>query len=155
MWRLLPLCLLVAACVTTGPKQTASDGGVAGTQPRVIRALELPLRPPTLIVENEPARWTFEDFNVSGWVDEQGLWSIRAEISHGRIRCAIYQVGVQLGKGLPACSNVTWLTHVEHASRVRHCNSATRIHSGGGRFLDKSAVEAANCVRMVVRCEDC
>ena len=154
MWRLLPLCLLVA-CVATDPKKSASSGGAVGTEPRVVRALELPPRPPALIVEGEPSRWTFQDFNVSGWVDEQGLWSIRSEISHGRIRCAVYQVGIQLGKGVPACSNVSWLTHVEFASRVRHCNSATRIHTGGGRFLERAAVEAANCARVLVRCEGC
>jgi hypothetical protein len=154
MWRLLPLCLLVG-CVATDPQQSASGGSVAGAQARVIRALELPLRPPTLIVEGEPSRWTFQDFNVAGWVDELGFWQIRSEISHARFGCAIYEVGVQLGKGLPACSNVSWLTHVEFVSRVRHCNNATRIHSGGGRFLDNSAVEAANCARVLVRCEGC
>jgi len=154
MWRLLPLCLLVA-CVATDPKKSASSGGGSSVQPRVIRALELPLRPPTLIVEGEPSRWTFQDFNVSGWVDEHGLWSIRSEVSHGRIRCATYEVGIQLGQGLPACSNVKWLTNIEYVSRIPHCNSATRIHSGGGRFLDSAAVEAANCARVVVRCEGC
>ena len=154
MWRLLPLCLLVA-CVATDPNKSASVGGGAGAQPLIIRTLELPLRPPTLIVEGEPSRWTFQDFNVSGWVDEQGLWSIRSEVHHARLRCATYEVGIQLGKGLLSCSNVTWLTSVEFASRVRHCNGATRIHTGGGRFMDTAVVEAANCVRVAVRCEGC
>ncbi len=154
MWRLLPLCLL-AACAAINPIKSTSDGSVTGVQPRIIRALQLPLHPPTLIVQGEPSRWTFRDFNVSGWVDENGFWDIRSEISHGSIRCATYEVGVQLGRGRPACSNVDWLTNVEYGSRVQHCNSATRIHSGGGRFFDTSAVEAANCARVVVRCDGC
>jgi len=154
MWRLLPLCLLVA-CVATDPNRSASVEGGTGAQPRIIRTLELPLRPPTLIVEGEPSRWTFQDFNVSGWVDDQGLWSIRSEVSHSRLRCATYEVGVQLGKGLLSCSNVRWLTDIEYVSRVRHCNGATRIHTGGGRFLDAAVVEAADCARVVVRCEGC
>lgn len=154
MWRLLPLCLLVA-CAAIDPDRSTSGGGSAGVQPRIIRALELPLQPPRLIVQGEPSRWTFRDFNVSGWVDEKGFWQIRSEVSHGRIRCAIYDVGVQLGRGRPACNNVDWLTKVEYAPRVRHCNSATRVHSGGGRFFDTLAVEATNCARVVVRCEGC
>ena len=154
MWRLLPVCLLVA-CVATDPQRSTSSGSGASTHSRVIRALELPMQPPTLLIEDEPARWTFQDFNVAGWVDENGFWHTRSEVSHGRLRCATYEVGVQLGKGLPGCSNVRWLSDVEYASRVRHCNSATRIHSGGGRFFDTSIVEAANCVRVLVRCEGC
>lgn len=154
MWRLLPLCLLVA-CATNESHRPASGESGAATQSRIIRALELPLQPPALIIQGEPARWTFSDFNVSGWVDEEGFWNIRSEVSHGRIRCATYEVGVQLGKGLPGCSNVRWLSNVEYASRIRHCNSATRIHSGGGRFFDTSLVQAANCARVVVRCEGC
>ena len=155
MWRLLPLCLLLGACVTTDSTRSTSGGESTSAQPRVIRALELPLQPPALIIQGEPSRWTFHDFNVSGWVDEDGFWNIRSEISHGRLRCATYEVGVQLGKGLPGCSNVRWLSDVEFASRVRHCNSATRIHTGGGRFFDTSLVEAANCMRVLVRCEGC
>jgi hypothetical protein len=154
MWRILPLCLLVA-CAAIDPNRSTSGGGGASAQPHIIRALQLPLQPPTLIVQGEPSKWTFRDFNVSGWVDENGFWDIRSEISHGRIPCATYEVGVQLGRGRPACSNVDWLTNVEYGSRVRHCNSATRIHSGGGRFFDTSAVEAANCARVVVRCDGC
>ena len=153
MWRLLPLCLL-AACVATEPKKSTGPGSAAA-QTRVIRVLELPLQPPRVIVPGDPSRWTFRDFNVSGWLDERGHWNIRSEVSHGRIRCATYEVGVQLGRGLPACSNVNWMSDVQFASRVRHCNSATRIHTGGGTFFDTTAVEEANCVRVVVRCEGC
>ena len=89
------------------------------------------------------------------WLDENGNWHLRSEISHGRIRCASYEVGVQLGKGVPACNNFQWLTRVDWLPRVRHCNSATRIHTGGGNFADIKAVEAASCARVVVRCEGC
>lgn len=154
MWRLLPLCLLVA-CTATDFRKSTLGGGDAPAHTRIIRAMELPLQPPPLLVEGEPVRWSFRDFNISGWVDENGFWNIRSEISHGRIRCASYEVGVQLGKGLPACSNVDWLTGVEYGSRVRHCNSATRVHSDGGRFFDTPAVVAANCARVLVRCEGC
>lgn len=153
MWRLLPLCLLVA-CVATDPKKSTSSSA-AGAQARIVRALELPLQPPRVIVEGEPSRWTFRDFNVSGWLEEDGTWNIRSKVSHGRIRCAIYEVGLQLGRGRPACSNVDWLTAVESATRIRHCNSATRIHTGGGSFFDTAAVAEANCVRIVVRCKGC
>ena len=155
MWRVLPLCLLLVACVATDSTKSTSGGQGAAGQPRVVRAMELPLRPPRLIVPGEPARWTFQDFNVAGWVDENGAWHIRSEVSHGRIRCAVYEVGVQLGKGLPACSNVSWLTPVEYATRERQCNSATRVHNGNGRFFDTGAVAAANCARVLIRCEGC
>ncbi len=154
MWRLLPLCLLVA-CVATEPRKSNPGEGARAAPTRVVRVMDLPLQPPRVIVEGEPVRWTFRDFNVSGWLDENGDWHVRSEVSHGRIRCAAYEVGVQLGKGLPACSNFQRLNGVAWATRVRHCNSATRIHSGGGSFADTKAVEAATCARVVVRCEGC
>lgn len=154
MWRLLPVCLL-AACVVTDPKKSASTDSAPAAQSRVLQVMELPIRLPQLVTEGEPIRRTFQDFNVSGWLDEKGNWSIRSEVSHGRIRCATYETGVQLGKGRSACSNVEWLTPVKFVTRVRHCNSAVRIHTGGGRFHDAEVVETANCARVVVRCEGC
>ena len=154
MWRLLPVCLLVG-CVATDPFKSSSPEGVSMAQARAVRVMDLPLQPPKIVVEGEPVRWTFSDFNVSGWLDENGNWQIHSEVSHGRIRCATYQIGVQLGKGLPACNNFQWLTGVEFAPQVRHCNSATRIHKGGGRYTDMEAVASATCARIVVRCEGC
>lgn len=154
MWRLLPLCLLVG-CVATNPDTSSGDGSSGTTGWRIVRTAEMPLESSGTTVEGQSSKRTFRDSNVSGWLDEKGNWNIRAEISHGRIRCATCEVGIQLGRGLPACSNVDWLTNVEYATRFRHCNSATRIHSGGGLSFLTVAVEAANCARVVVRCEGC
>ena len=46
------------------------------------------------------------------------------------------------------------VTHVpEYGTRERHCNSASRIHSGGGSLpVTRKQVATANCVRVLVRC---
>ncbi|UCC56703.1 MAG: hypothetical protein JSU75_02790 [Gammaproteobacteria bacterium] len=91
---------------------------------------------------------------MQGWLDETGIWQFSMEVHHGRLRCATYETGIRLGKGNPACSNVEWLTGIEPVSRLRHCNSATRIHAGGGE-ISRAASRFAetSCVRVVVRCE--
>ena len=91
---------------------------------------------------------------MQGWLDETGAWHIGTEVHHGRLRCGTYETGIQLGRGKPACSEVEWLTDVEYATRLRHCNSATRLHAGGGVFSDaENRLEEVTCVRIVVRCE--
>ena len=78
----------------------------------------------------------------------------QAEVSHRRLRCGTYETGVQLGSGNPACSDVRWLTEVAFVARQRQCNSATRLHRGGGRFSEAAIrLEQASCLRLVVRCE--
>ena len=103
MWRLLPLSLLVACAVTDPFQPTSSDGPVAA-ESRVLQVVEMPLGLAQPVMEGEPARRPFRDFNVSGWLDENGYWGVHAEVSHGRIRCATYETGVQIGRGRPACS---------------------------------------------------
>lgn len=91
---------------------------------------------------------------MKGWLDKKGAWHISAEVQHGRVRCGTYRTGIQLGKGTPACTDVNWFTGVAYATRLRHCNSATRVHTGGGEFSDvANRVADVTCVRFVVRCE--
>jgi hypothetical protein len=152
MWRLLPLCLLVgcAALEPNGP----SDGNSGAAQTRVVRTSNLPLSTSATTIDGKISHKTFQSSGISGRVDSTGFWELRALVSHGRLRCGVYQVGMQLGSGNRGCSEVRWLTDVEYVTRERHCNSASRIHTGDGRFPDaRERFPVLTCVRVVVRCE--
>jgi hypothetical protein len=152
MWRLLPLCLL-AGCMFTDPKQSAdSTSSVDG--PRILRATELPLSSATPSLDGESSTRSFRGSWASGQVDTTGGWHIRSEVQHGRLRCGVYEVGMQLGRGNRQCTDARWVTGVDYVTRERQCNSATRIHTGGGRFSSTgNRFEEANCVRVVLRCQ--
>ena len=158
MWRLLPVCLLFSSCLlvscaVTDQQQSASDENQPA-QGRVVRQFELPLVSSAQTIIGQPSRSTFQIQGMQGWLDETGTWHIRGEVRHGRLRCANYETGIQLGRGNPGCSTVEWLTDVEYATRMRHCNSAKRLHVGDGRFSGTAnRLEGVSCVRVAVRCE--
>jgi hypothetical protein len=152
MWKLLPVCLLVSCAVND--QQQPAGGGDQPEQFRIVRQVELPVESSAEIINGQSARKTFHRQGVQGWLDETGAWRIEGEVHHGRLRCATYETGIQLGRGNPACADVEWLTGVEYATRVRHCNSASRVHAGGGEFSDMAnRFNEVSCVRVLVRCE--
>lgn len=152
MWKLLPVFFLVS-CAAVEQQESASDDKQA-EQSRIVRQFQSPLDPAPARVDGQPPRRAYQGNGVQGWVDETGAWQIRAEVHHRRLRCGIYETGIQLGRGNPVCSNVEWLTGIEYATRLRHCNSASRVHGGAGRFPDLvDRLEQVTCVRVVVRCE--
>ena len=108
MWRLLPLCLLVA-CAGTDPKESTRNSGTAA-QAQIVRTVELPLAPPSTTIAGQPSNKVFQATGTSGWVDSTGVWQIRSEVSHSRLRCGVYEIGMQLGRGSPRCSAVRWVT---------------------------------------------
>ena len=152
MWKLLPVCLLVS-CAAGDPRPPAG-GGDRSDGARIVRQVELTVASSAAAVPGQASRKTFQKQGVQGWLDETGAWHIEGEVDHGRLRCGTYQMGIQFGRGNPACSAAEWLTGVEYATRLRHCNSATRLHTGGGRFPQAgNRFEEVNCVRVLVRCE--
>jgi hypothetical protein len=151
MWKLLPICLLVSCAAND---QQPASGEDRSSQGRIVRQVELPVGSSAQTTSGQPVKKTFQRQGMSGWLDETGDWHISSEVHHGRLRCATYETGIQLGRGNPACSDVEWLTGVEYATRLRHCNSATRIHAGGGELADgANRFAQTTCVRVVVRCE--
>lgn len=153
MWKLLPVCLLVA-CAANDPHQTASDGNQPA-QDRIVRQTVAPLASGTPAIGSEPSRSTFQRQGMRGWLDVTGAWHLRREVEHGRLRCATYQAGLQLGRGDRSCAGVEWLTEVRYLPALKHCNRATRLHEGNGRFTRSvnGGLETVNCVRVQVRCE--
>jgi hypothetical protein len=152
MWKLLPVCLLVS-CAVNDQQQPAGSGKQSG-QASIVRQVELPVESSAEINNGQSAKKTFHRQGVQGWLDETGAWRIEGEVHHGRLRCASYEMGIQLGRGNPACADVEWLTGVEYATRVRQCNSASRLHAGGGEFSNMATrFDEVSCVRVLVRCE--
>ena len=151
MWRLLPFLLLVS-CAAQAPIDRLGDAA-SPVGSRTVATLDLPLTPVTTAGARQPATKAFQGRDVEGEVGASGAWSIRAAVTHTRLRCATYETGIQLGQGNADCSNVRWLTDLQLGTRQTHCNSATRIHAGGGELpLAKDRFDLSNCVRVVTRC---
>jgi len=151
MWRLLPIILLVS-CAVNETRETATDGQTPGNY-RIVSILDVPLNPPSKPDAEASLAKAFQHGEARGRVEETGTWNITRPVTHNRLRCATYETGIQLGEGNPACSHVRWLTNIEYGTRQTHCNSATRIHTGGGKFADiNSTFGALTCVRVVTRC---
>lgn len=153
MWRSLSLCLplcLVGACVATDPRETTDDE-MPVVSASIVRTTDVPLVGGAVEADGQLSNRTFEFSGTSGWLEATGAWQIRSEVLHGRVRCATYEVGMQVGRGDDGCSDVRWVTDVEYVTRERQCNSAARIHSGRGE-IPVAQFETASCVRVVVRC---
>ena len=152
MWKLLPVFFLVS-CAAVEQQESASDDKQA-EQGRIVRQFQTSLESVQASVDGQPSRRAFQGNGVQGWLDGTGAWNIRAEVHHRRLRCGVYETGIQVGRGNPGCSNVEWLTGIEYGTRLRHCNSASRVHGGGGLFTDlANRLEEMTCARVVVRCE--
>jgi len=153
MWRLLPVFLLVSCAVSD--QQQPANGESEPTQGRIVRQMALPVESSAQAIRGQASKKTFQRQGVQGWLDETGAWHMEADVHHSRLLCGMYETGIQLGKGKAACSDETeWLTGVQYATRLRHCNSASRLHVGGGRFPDAAnRLGEVTCVRVLVRCE--
>lgn len=143
----LAALILIAGCAANDANQDAPSAGGS----RIISQIALPLLPQSPASPAESVNRTFQTRSASGWVKGSGDWSLRTEVSHRALRCATYETGIQLGTGDSACTRVDWLGDPDFATRRTQCNGATLIHSGGGT-LPQSAVEPANCVRVLIRC---
>ncbi|KAA6186698.1 hypothetical protein F2Q65_04840 [Thiohalocapsa marina] len=154
--RLLPLvtvAMMTLGCASTDMSQDASQGETeqAGQTARLVRQFDLPLlasgSAPTTAARN------FQAPGVRGSLTPSGDWTLRVEVTHPRLRCASYEVGLRFGTGNADCSGVNWSTPTAFTSPRPQCNNASQVHTGSGT-LASSAPEIAtlNCARVVVRC---
>lgn len=101
----------------------------------------------------EVERRSFEQFDVEGELSATGVWSIEGVVEHRGLRCATYEMGLQIGRGASACQAVEWYNAVQYGTRERHCNSASLVHKGSGTHeLSRDQLISATCVRVVTRC---
>ena len=141
--------VLSAGCASQGTDPSAA----AGQEPRVMALTDLSLASAAAGGSEEAGARTFGSGPIQGRVDASGTWSLRGEITHRGLRCATYELGLIAGRGDASCTQVDWVTEADFATRLTHCNAATRIHSGGGNLgLRGPGVESINCVRVVIRC---
>lgn len=125
----------------------------AQNYPGAVKKYDLALQSSIQFNKNQPMKKSFQGGEVEGWLQDKGDWYIKGTVKHNRLRCATYQLGVQLGKGSPACINIEWLTDVEYGTLKQHCNSASLEHVGGGELpMLANVLKDATCVRVVVRC---
>ena len=103
--------------------------------------------------QTQALKMSFENNTVEGWVQDTGEWYIKGVVTHSRLLCATYELGIKLGRGDPACLNVQWLTEVAFGTMRRQCNSTPITHVGGGEApAFQSALAQATCVQVVVKC---
>jgi len=137
--------LLLAGCA---PAAQRSSEKPAAT-PQDIRQADRPLMPAT----DGSAAGIFDVGFARGALDSDGDWRVRGEITHSRLRCGRYQLGVRFGAGDASCANVDWRTELLTSPERRQCNSATLVHTGGGTLdLSTDTIASLNCARVVVRC---
>jgi len=137
--------LMQASAVTHAAEKQTYPGAVNKTDIRLIS--ESRFNPKDAVKKN------FDDGNFSGWVSSDSNWIIKGRVPHSRLLCVTYELGVQLGKGAPACLNVKWITAVHYGTRRSQCNSAEMQHTGGGEVPEfKTRLLEATCVRIVTKC---
>lgn len=121
--------------------------------PGAVSKIDLPLVADTQFSQKHSLKKSFQDREVEGWLSEDTNWYIKGTVEHQRLRCATYRLGVQLGKGKPACLNVQWLTNVYYGTLRKQCNSAPVVHVGGGEMPElANLLTQATCVRVVTSC---
>ncbi|MGD8785401.1 MAG: hypothetical protein PVG75_13235 [Thioalkalispiraceae bacterium] len=121
--------------------------------PGVVNKVDLPLVAETQFNQRDELKKSFRTREVEGWLSADTNWFIKGTVSHQRLRCATYNIGIQLGKGNPACLNVEWLTNVEYGTKKKQCNSVSMVHTGGGMMPElANLLTEATCVRVVTRC---
>lgn len=136
------LCILVSTVIQA--EQNAS---------KIVKSIDIRLIEKTHFNKNEPVKKVFKDFEYEGWFNSEGDWNIQGKVTHGRLRCATYELGVQLGKGSPACLNVKWLANTYYGTRKKQCNSVAMNHSGGGEIeMLTSGLKDITCVKVVTKC---
>jgi len=118
-----------------------------------VRKIDLPLVAATQFNQKQPLKKSFEARDLKGWLSADSNWYIEGTVTHQRLRCASYELGIQLGKGSPGCLNIEWLTDVQYGTRKKHCNSATLVHVGGGEMPElRNILKDATCVKIITRC---
>lgn len=136
---------LLVGCTT----QQTPDQNANGAEPRVMRQVVLPL----LSANGQGGARVFSDSSVRGTLASSGDWRVRGEITHPRLRCGTYRMGLQFGRGDGACNAPTWRTQTTLLPARVQCNNATLVHSGEGSVdLAPEALRALDCVRVVVQC---
>ena len=139
------IVLILTSSLVSADEKQSYPGAVNRTDIRLIS--ESQFNP------KDALKKTFQDGNFSGWLSTDANWYIKGRVPHTRLRCATYELGVQLGKGAPACLNVKWISGVHYGTRKSQCNSTTMEHSGGGEVPEfKTKLNDATCVRIITKC---
>jgi hypothetical protein len=137
--------LLLAGCAPA--ERDGSEESSAA--PQTIRQVDRPLLP----AAGDATGRVFDGGFARGTLDDDGSWRLRGEITHSRLRCGRYRLGVRFGSGDASCTKVDWRTQLLTTPERRQCNAATLIHTGGGTLdLRADARRALNCARVVLRC---
>ena len=108
---------------------------------------------PAFTTDLRSARIDFDSFEFRGFLLGDGSWQVSSPVTHQRLVCATYEVGIRFGVGNPGCNDVRWLSEPMFIGSRRQCNAATVIHAGGEttpRLGDQ--LPGITCVERVVRC---
>ena len=118
-----------------------------------IRATTAPAKKPGFVLPTEKKSLEFEFGDIKAVIKEDGFAAVEGPIKHNRLRCATYQIGLQLGQGEYACTNVKWLTEPVYITLKKHCNSALLPHQGNKNIPGFQKVfPDVTCAKRLIRC---
>lgn len=127
---------------------------LAGSQDNEkVRTTTARAQQPGFVLPTDKKKLEFDFWDIKATVDEDGNASVEGPIKHIGLLCGTYAIGLQLGQGEYACTNVKWLTDPVYITSHRHCNNATLIHKGGMNVEQfKSFFSKVTCAKRLIRC---
>lgn len=100
-----------------------------------------------------PEKLAFKFDNANAWLRENGDFGLEAEVKHGWLMCGTYEVAVRFGIGIPACTNVSWISQPSYVRSHKQCNNSWMVHSGNGSVPTISDdFENINCAQLIIKC---
>lgn len=142
------ICTAALATAVLAPVPApADDWRIVGRNTAVVRS------GPAFTTDLKAARIDFDSFEFRGFLLGDGTWQVSSPVTHQRLVCATYEVGIRFGVGNPGCNDVRWLSDPMFIGSRRQCNAATVIHVGGEttpRLGDQ--LPSVTCVERVLRC---
>ncbi|WP_328987692.1 hypothetical protein [Thiorhodovibrio winogradskyi] len=149
----LSACVALLGCAAAPDSGGTPGDGVAESQARIVRQMDRPLQPASQAGGPRQFSGSFGRGSLNTTGNATGEWQVRAEVTHGRLRCATYALGVRFGVGNASCSEVDWKSRMEWSDGRQQCNSATLVHSATGRLDSRRRdLSALNCVQVSVGC---
>lgn len=139
--------------ITLGYLVLSSLAGAQQNEKETVTRLTAMAKKPAVILPNDKPRLEFDFGDIKATLNKDGDMTVKGWVSHVRLRCANYSIGLRFGQGEQGCTNVRWLTEEKYLTFQTQCNSAKMEHNG----FETGDAEAAQfdqvtCAERLLRC---
>jgi len=118
-----------------------------------IKQLTAIAKKPSVIYPNDTPRLGFDFGDFEATLNKKGKMTVKGWVSHSRLRCGNYSVGLRFGQGEHGCTNVKWLTEAKYLTHKTQCNKAKLEHDGFEIGEKESLVfDKVSCGQLLIRC---